>query len=129
MPRRGALMPAAVRSIEQYLAGLPADQAAALRDLRKMILECLPGAEDCISYGMPAIRYKGKVLVAFAARSGHLALYPMSASIVQALAEELVEYDTSKGTIRFQAGRPLPRPLVRRIVKSRMVEILTGRSG
>ncbi len=110
-------------TIDEYLAGLPADRAAALERLRRIVLETAPGAEECFSYGMPAFRFEKRVLMAFAARSGHLALYPMSGGIVTAFAAELAGFDTSKGTIRFQPGHPLPDELVRRIVEARMDEI------
>lgn len=66
------------------------------------------------------------MLVAFAARSGHLALYPMSGAVVQMLGEELAGFDTGKGTIRFSAAKPIPDALVQRIVEMRIDEIRTG---
>ncbi len=110
-------------TIDEYLAGLPADRAATLERLRRIILEEAPGAQECFSYGMPAFRFGRLVLVAFAARSGHLALYPMSGGIVSAFAGDLDGFDTSKGTIRFQPWNPLPDELVRRIVRARIEEI------
>jgi uncharacterized protein YdhG (YjbR/CyaY superfamily) len=62
------------------------------------------------------------VLVAFGATANHCALYPMSASTVEAHRDELKEYDTSKGTIRFPANKPLPTGLVRKLVKARIQE-------
>jgi uncharacterized protein YdhG (YjbR/CyaY superfamily) len=34
--------------------------------------------------------------------------------------DELKDYDTSKGTIRFQPDHPLPATLVRKLVKARI---------
>ncbi|HOZ18697.1 MAG TPA: DUF1801 domain-containing protein [Candidatus Fermentibacter daniensis] len=113
-------------SIEDYLAALPADRRHALEALRGAILEEAPGAEECFSYGMPAFRFEKRVLVAYAARSGHLALYPMSGGIVAAFEADLAGFDTSKGTIHFQPDNPLPDGLVRRIVKARIEENRRG---
>jgi uncharacterized protein YdhG (YjbR/CyaY superfamily) len=110
-----------VKTIDEYLAALSDDQRAALDKLRKTIRAAAPGAEECISYGLPAFRLNG-VLVAFGARANHCAFYPMSASTVAAYKDELTGYETSTGTIRFQPDNPLPAALVRRMVKARIAE-------
>lgn len=116
-------------SIDEYLSALPGDQAATLSELRNTILATAPGAEECFSYGLPALRLGGKVLAAFAARAGHLALYPMSGTVVESLGDELAGFDTGKGTIRFSVEHPLPASLVRRIVEVRMAELRENRPG
>jgi len=67
---------------------------------------------------VPAFRLNGKFLVAYGAATKHCAFYP--GSTVKALKDELKGYDTSKGTIRFSANRPLPSSLVRKLVKLRI---------
>ena len=64
----------------------------------------------------------GKPLVAIGASAKHCAFYLMSGSMVEAHAEELVDYDTSKGTVRFAADSPLPAKLVEKLVKARLAE-------
>jgi len=81
----------------------------------------VPQAEECISYQLPAFRHNG-MLVAFGATANHCAFYLMSSSTVEAHKDELAGYDTSKGTIRFQADKPLPSALVRKLVKARIAE-------
>ena len=108
-------------TIDEYLANLSDDKRAALEKLRKTIRAAAPQAEECISYQMPAFRLNG-MLVGFGATANHCAFYPMSASTVAAHKEELQGYDTSKGTIRFQADKPLPAALVRKLVKARIAE-------
>ena len=109
-------------TIDKYLAALPDDKRAALENLRKTIKAAAPRAEECISYGLPALRLDGKPLVAFGATANHCAFYPMSSSTVDAHTDELKAYDISKGTIRFQPERPLPATLVRKLVKARIAE-------
>jgi uncharacterized protein YdhG (YjbR/CyaY superfamily) len=116
-------MAAKPQTIDNYLAGVPDDKRAALENLRKTIKAAAPRAEECVSYGLPAFRLHGKPLVAFGATANHCAFYPMSSSTVEAHTDELNEYDTSKGTIRFQPDRPLPATLVRKLVKARIAEI------
>jgi uncharacterized protein YdhG (YjbR/CyaY superfamily) len=109
------------KTIDEYLAALSADQRAALEKLRKTIRAAAPEAEECISYGICAFRQDG-MLVGFGATSNHCAFYLMSSSTVGAYKDELKNYDTSKGTIRFQADKPLPASLVRKLVKARIAE-------
>src|SRR5205823_15046892 len=109
------------KTIDQYLAALSDDKRTALEKLRKTIRAAAPNAEECISYQLPAFRLNG-MLVAFGATANHCAFYPMSTSTVEAHKNELKEYDTSKGTIRFQPEKPLPAALVRKLVKARIAE-------
>ena len=120
-------MAAKPKTIDEYLADLSEDKRAALEKLRKTIRAAAPKAEECISYQLAAFRQNG-MLVAFGATANHCAFYLMSSSTVEAHKDELKDYDTSKGTIRFQADKPLPVALVRKLVKARIAENM-GRSG
>jgi len=108
------------KTIDEYLAALSDDQRAALGKLRRSIRAAAPAAEECISYQLPAFRLGGKLLVAFGAWANHCAFYP--GAVVEALKNELGDYDTSKGTIRFLPDHPLPATLVRKLVKARMAK-------
>ena len=119
-------MAARPNTIDEYLAALSADKRAALEKLRKTIRAAAPKAEECISYQLAAFRQDG-MLVAFGATANHCAFYLMSASTVAAHQDELKDHDTSKGTIRFQADKPLPVALVRKLVKARIAEIVRRR--
>jgi uncharacterized protein YdhG (YjbR/CyaY superfamily) len=110
------------KNIDEYLAGFSDDKRAALERIREAIRAAVPKAEECISYGVPAFRLDGKVLVGFGAAANHCAFYPMSGRTVEALEDELKGYDTSKGTIRFPVDKPLPATLIRKLVKARIAE-------
>jgi uncharacterized protein YdhG (YjbR/CyaY superfamily) len=116
-------MKSKARTIDEYLAAVSDDdKRAALQKLRKTIRATAPKAEECISYMLPAFRLDGRPLVAFGASARHCAFYPMSSSTVEAHRDELKAYETSKGTIRFQANKPLPATLVRKLVKAGIAE-------
>jgi uncharacterized protein YdhG (YjbR/CyaY superfamily) len=104
------------KTIDEYLAALDRDKRRALQALRKQIRDAAPGATECISYGLAGFKLDGKMLIWMGAASGHCALYP--GAIVGRFADELTSYETSKGTIRFQPGKPLPASLVRKLVKA-----------
>jgi uncharacterized protein YdhG (YjbR/CyaY superfamily) len=115
------------KTIDAYLGEVSADQRVALEKLRKTIRAAAPGAEECISYQLAAFRHDGRMLVGFGATAKHCAFYLMSSATVPAHADELKNYDTSKGTIRFQPDRPLPVALVRKLVKARIAENVARR--
>lgn len=104
----------------KYLAKLSADKRAALEKLRQQVKAAALGAEECMSYGIPGFRLNGKWLVGYGAAAKHCSFYP--GSIVSEFKQELKNYDTSKGTIRFPAEKPLPSAVVRKIVKARIAQ-------
>ena len=110
--------------IDAYIAQRPADQQQALQELRATLRDLVPHGEECLSYGVPAIRLPdGPVVAGFAAFTRHLGYYPHSGDVVAAMSEELQDYSTSAGTIRFSAADPLPSALVARLVAARLAEI------
>ena len=110
------------QTIDEHLAAVPVDKRAALEKIRRAIRAAAPLAEECISDGLPAFRLAGRVLVGFGAAQKHCAFYPWSSTTVAAFPDELEDYDTSKGTIRFPADKPLPATLVCQLVKARIAE-------
>lgn len=111
---------APARDVDEYLAGVPKEARATLEKLRKTIKAAAPMASEGISYQMPMYKHHGMV-VGFAAFKDHCSLFPGSA-VMEAHKEDLKRYDTSKGTIRFPASKPLPAALVRKLVKARIAE-------
>jgi len=109
------------RTIDEYLEPLGREQRAALEKLRRAVKAAVPEAEEYISYQIPTFKLDGRMLVSFGAWENHCAFYP-GAFPIETHKDDLEAYDTSKGTIRFQADRPLPAALVRKLVKTRIAE-------
>jgi uncharacterized protein YdhG (YjbR/CyaY superfamily) len=107
------------KTIDEYLAYQPEKVMEALENLRQIIRETAPEAEEVISYGIPAYKYHG-MLVYFAAYKKHCSLFGGTSSLTEEMKEELKAFKTSKGTIQFTVEKPLPDELVREIVKIRM---------
>ncbi len=116
---------AVATSVEDYLATLPEGSRAALEQLRKSIMAAAPEATEGISYGMPAFKDHGRMLVYYAAFKHHYSLFPASKEVIEALREELRPYEVGKGTIRFRMDQPVPTALVQKIVKARIAENAT----
>jgi uncharacterized protein YdhG (YjbR/CyaY superfamily) len=110
------------RTIDEYLAHVKPDQRVALEKLRQVIRDVAPGAQECISYGIPAFRLNGRSLVFFGAWVNHCALYPGDSITLKKFRNELRDFQISKGTIRFSPDKPLPVALLRKLVKARIAE-------
>jgi uncharacterized protein YdhG (YjbR/CyaY superfamily) len=109
------------RTIEEYLKSVPAPSHTALKKLRATIRSVAPAeTTEGISYGMPTFIYKGK-LASFAAFSDHCSLFPGAGPIIE-FENELKNFQTAKGTIRFTPEKPLPASLFKKLVKARVAE-------
>jgi uncharacterized protein YdhG (YjbR/CyaY superfamily) len=106
-------------NVDEYLAALPADQRAALEALRALVRATDPTAVESITYGVPTYKHAKKPLIYFGAAKGHCAIYGMAAEGVE-FAAELEGYSRSKGTIRFQPGKPVPDDVVVRMITARI---------
>ena len=110
------------KTIDEYLANVKPGHRSALQKLRHTIQTAAPTAEECISYGIPAFRVNRRLLVFFGAWVNHCALYPGSATTLKNFRNELRNFQTSKGTIRFSPDKPLPAALVKKLIKTRIEE-------
>jgi uncharacterized protein YdhG (YjbR/CyaY superfamily) len=112
----------ALKTIDEYLAGVPEPARSTLNNIRAAIRSAAPPqVTETISYGIPAFAYKG-VLIWFAAFTSHCSLFPTKA-VINAFKDDLKGYSTSKGTIQFPTDRPLPASLVKKMVKARVAQI------
>jgi uncharacterized protein YdhG (YjbR/CyaY superfamily) len=110
------------KDVDDYLAGVPADARAALKQLRKTIKAAAPEATETISYQMRTFKDHGRFLLSYAAFKDHCSLFPASEAVMQAHGEELKPYFSGKGTLRFTADNPIPAALVKKIVKTLIEE-------
>lgn len=108
--------------VDAYLANIPSDMRDALESLRQTIRAAAPDAVEGMNYGAPAFRYRDRPLVAYGAAKNHCSFYVMAPAVMEAIADELKPYDTSKGTIRFTPDALLPDALVTKLVKARMAQ-------
>ena len=108
--------------VDEYLASVEEPKRGTLAQLRTTILELVPDADECISYGMPAYKVGGKTIAGFAAFKNHLSYLPHSGSVLDKLSDDLVGFEMTKGSLHFPVDEPLPRALVAALLRTRMAE-------
>ncbi len=113
---------ATTNPIDDYLAGLDEPKRATLTTLRGTIMAIVPDAEQCISYGLPAFKVRGKTIAGFAAFKNHLSYLPHSGSVIPRLAKQTAAYTSTKGSLHFPVDEPLPEALVKKLLAVRMAE-------
>jgi uncharacterized protein YdhG (YjbR/CyaY superfamily) len=114
--------------VTEYCATLPGDVRELFEDIRRRALELVPDAVEGRSYGMPALLYQGKGLLATMQTAKHLAIYPFSGNVVAQVADRLPGFSLSSGTIRFSTDRPIPPEVLDEVLRLRAQEIDAGRS-
>jgi uncharacterized protein YdhG (YjbR/CyaY superfamily) len=109
-------------TIDDYLATVSGEKRRALEQLRKTIRSIVPKAEECISYRLPALRVDGVVVAGFGATVKGCSYYPFSGSTLRTLDREVSGYEQTRGSLHFSPDKPLPKALVRKLIKARMAE-------
>jgi len=111
------------KSIDAYLAAVPATHRAALKKLRGQIKKLYPKATQHISYGMPLFKLDGHPLAGFRAAKRHAGLFVWSSTALGTLGDMLDGYDTAVGTVRFAPDKPLPERIIKAVLGARAKEI------
>jgi uncharacterized protein YdhG (YjbR/CyaY superfamily) len=110
------------KTIDEYIAAHAPEVRKKLIDMRVTIKKAAPGAEERISYRMPAFALNG-MLVYFGAHTNHIGFYPFT-SALKAFSNELSAFRTSKGGVQFPYKDPLPLNLIHKIIEFRVKENL-----
>ena len=111
--------------MDDLIAGLDEPAATAVARVLDRAMAVVPDAEQGTSYGMPALRWKGRPLLGFTVAARHLAVHPFSPAAVDAVRGRLADAALSKGTVRFTAEAPIPDDAVTTLVAARRDEIGT----
>ena len=110
-------------SVDDYLAALPDGSRGVLTRVFAALHKGIPSAEPVISYGIPALRSGGRVVVYCAAFTAHYSVYPATREVIESLGDGLAPYEyNGKGTIRFPLTGKVPTALLTRIARLRAAE-------
>jgi len=107
-------------NVNEYIALFAPETQLLLEQVRSVIKQSAPEAEEVISYGMPAYKLKG-ILVYFAGYKNHIGFYPTGKGI-ESFKKEISGYKSGKGSIQFPLDKPLPLDLIADIVRFRVIE-------
>jgi uncharacterized protein YdhG (YjbR/CyaY superfamily) len=113
----------AFKTIDDYIDAQRDASKPVLHRIRSILRKALPAAEEVISYGIPAYKLHGRVVLYFAGWKEHYSLYPAGDRLVTEFKDELSPYKISKGTIRFSLSEPVRAKLIERIAKFRANEV------
>ena len=109
--------------ILDYLSTVDGADRAALERVYAIARAAVPEAEEGTSYGMAALLYRGKGLVATVRAKRFLSLYPYSGAVIASLSDVLGDFETTSGSVHYSAEHELPDDVLRRIVEARRAEI------
>jgi len=107
--------------IEIYIQQFPENVQEILRNIRKLVKDNAPNADELFSYGMPAYKINKKPLVYFAAFKNHIGFYAIPSGHSE-FQNELSKYKQGKGSVQFPLNKPMPYKLIERIVKFKVAE-------
>ncbi len=110
-----------MNEVDAYIKTFPEAVQQKLREMRAVIRENAPDAEEGMSYGMPAYRLEKRPLVYFGGFARHIGFYA-TPSGHKRFKSELSGYKQGKGSVRFPVDEPLPLELIARIVRFRTEE-------
>ena len=113
------LIPAVVR--KHYLSA-PQPHQVTMLEMRNLILELIPNAEEVVSYGMPAFKLDGVILAGLLANKKHVGYYPFSGGILHLFPKELEKFKTTKSAIHVPVDKPLPKTLIKKLIKARIAQ-------
>lgn len=107
-------------NVEEYLSTIPEEVNDLFLKTRDTIISLLPDADEVISYGIPTYKVNGKTVVHLGAFKKHCSLFPGGKAVSEVFADELQGYKVSAGTIQFTNSKPLPKTLLKKIIKYRL---------
>ena len=111
------------KSVDEYIAAQPEAAQVVLERVRQAIRKALPGAEEAISYQIPAYRLNGARVIFFAGWKTFYSLYPAGPELIAKFKSQLAPYEIVKSTIRFPLSKPVPAGLIEQIARFRAQEV------
>jgi len=109
--------------VTAHLKKFAPDQRKILFELRDHITSKLPTANQVIKYGIPTFLIEGVPVIGFDGYKNHNSIFPYSGSFNIRLKKELEKYQQTKGSIHFESGKSIPKPLINKILVEKIRQI------
>jgi len=109
-------------SVDEYIGAQPEAVRRALTEMRSIVRKALPGAEEVISFNIPAYKLGGERVLFFAGFKGHYSIYPASKRLIEAFKDEPGVHEFKSSTLRFPLSEPIPAKFIERVAKFRAKE-------
>lgn len=114
-------MPKAIpASVKSKYASAPTEHRKMMLAIRKSILEIVPDAQEVVSYGMPAFKYKGYVVAGILNNSNYVGYYPFSGSVLSVLKKELRNYTQTKSALHVPLDKGISKSLIKKLIQVRI---------
>jgi uncharacterized protein YdhG (YjbR/CyaY superfamily) len=106
--------------VKKFYATAPSPHRETMLEMRDRILEIVPGAQEIVSYGMPAFKVEDRIVAGLLANKNHVGYYPFSGSILHLFADDLIKFKTTKSAIHVPVDKPLTKGLLKKLIKARL---------
>ncbi len=113
-----------MQTVTEYLALASEAQRSQYSAIKKIVVKHAPEAEEVMSYGIPAFKYKKKPLIYFGAFAKHMSLFPAQDDLLEAV-PALARFRAGKGTFQFTEADPIPNNLIEEMIKFRLSKIIS----
>ncbi len=109
--------------VTAYIEAQEEPKRSTLLAVRASLLEIEPSLEQVIAWNSPQFKFKGKYAVGLCAFKNHLTLSPQSPEVMEALADDLQDFVTSKSSFQFAIDKPLAPTLLKKILSLRLQQL------
>lgn len=109
------------KTVDEYIKAAPEEAQEKLREIRALLKEVAPKAEEALKWGSPVFE-EGRILFSYSAHKSHLNFSPTGPAM-EPFKEELAKFKTGKDTIQFPYDKPLPKGLIRKIARFRAKQV------
>lgn len=106
------------QNVAEYISRFPDRSQLMMQQIRALVIELVPDAEESIAYGMPTFKKNG-LLTHFGAYQYHIGLYPGPEALM-AHKDEISKYKNAKGSVQFPLDQPMPMALIKSIIEFRI---------
>lgn len=114
---------AAHKTVDEYINSQPEKQRIILENIRELVKQEVPEAEEALGYGVASFKLNDKPLIYYASFKNHVGIYPVPKAEGK-LADEIKKHQTGKGTMRFPLDGQIPYDFIEKIIEIRKNEII-----